>query len=225
MHLAYVRTKASTGEHQVMVWSAQSRNEVPVANSTARPQLPYDWSRDAKWLLVTWNPDSRRDEIWQLPVRLPGIGTPNPDGAARKIIADPAYDFYQPHFSPDGRWIVFEATKDSDSTLYVVPAGGGSWVRIGEGKHWDDKPHWSPDGKTIYFLSERGGFLNVWGSHFDAVNGKPVGDPFPVTQFDSPSLMVPTTLPTVELSLTRDKLVLTMEERSGSIWVLDNVGP
>jgi hypothetical protein len=26
-----------------------------------------------------------------------------------------------------------------------------------------------------------------------------------------------------ELSLTQDKLVLTMEDRSGSIWVLDNV--
>jgi hypothetical protein len=29
----------------------------------------------------------------------------------------------------------------------------------------------------------------------------------------------------VELLLTQDKLVLTMEELSGSIWLLDNVAP
>jgi hypothetical protein len=37
--------------------------------------------------------------------------------------------------------------------------------------------------------------------------------------------MVPRQIEDVELSLTQDKLVLTMEELSGSIWVLDNVGP
>ena len=36
--------------------------------------------------------------------------------------------------------------------------------------------------------------------------------------------MVPRKIDDVELSLSQDKLALTMEERSGSIWVLDNVG-
>jgi hypothetical protein len=36
-------------------------------------------------------------------------------------------------------------------------------------------------------------------------------------------MMLADWIPNVELSLTQDKLVLTMEERSGSIWVLDNV--
>jgi hypothetical protein len=64
----------------------------------------------------------------------------------------------------------------------------------------------------------------VWGIRFDAVKGKPVGDPFQVTSFESPSLMVPD-IPPVELSLTQEKLVLTIAEVSGSIWILDNVGP
>jgi hypothetical protein len=37
--------------------------------------------------------------------------------------------------------------------------------------------------------------------------------------------MVPTNIPPVELSLTQEKLVLTIAEVSGSIWILDNVGP
>ena len=106
-----------------------------------------------------------------------------------------------------------------------MAATGGPWIRITDGKHWDDKPQWSPDGKTIFFVSGRGGFFNVWGIRFDAVKGKPVGDPFQVTSFESPSLMVPTDIPPVELSLTQEKLVLTIAEVSGSIWILDNVGP
>ena len=90
-------------------------------------------------------------------------------------------------------------------------------------KHWDDKPRWAPDGKTLYFVSGRGGFFNVFGIRFDPAKGKAIGDPFRVTSFESPALMVPKYIYPVELSLTQDKLVLTMEKRSGSIWVLDNV--
>jgi dipeptidyl aminopeptidase/acylaminoacyl peptidase len=133
---------------------------------------------------------------------------------------------YQPHISADDRWVVFEAVANSpnpESALYVVPASGGPWTRITDGRHWDDKPRWSPDGKTIYFVSGPGGFFNVWGIHFDPAAGKPVGQPFQVSRFDRPRLMILRSIPFVDLSLTQDKLVLTMAEESGSIWVLDNV--
>jgi predicted transglutaminase-like cysteine proteinase len=37
--------------------------------------------------------------------------------------------------------------------------------------------------------------------------------------------MVPKFVPTVALSLTQNRLVLTVAQDSGSIWVLDNVDP
>ena len=104
-------------------------------------------------------------------------------------------------------------------------ASGGPRTQIPDGKHWTDRPRWSPDGKTIYFVSDHGGVFSVWGIHFDPVRGKPKGEPFQVTAFESPGPMVPRQIPSVELSLTQDTLMLTMEERSGGIWVLDNVGP
>jgi Tol biopolymer transport system component/DNA-binding winged helix-turn-helix (wHTH) protein len=218
--LAYMRDKISTGESQVMIWSAQSRSDEPVTAPNELNQFPFGWAPDEKWLLFSQhNPDTRRDEIWRLPVG----ENARADGVARKFLADTAYDIYQSRYSPDSQWIVFEGVRNSQSFLYVMRASGGSWIRITEGKHWDDKPLWSPDGKTIYYLSERGGFFNAWGIHFDPMTGQSVGKAFPVTSFDSPSLMVPIRIPGVDISLNREKLALTMEERSGSIWVLDNV--
>ena len=54
--------------------------------------------------------------------------------------------------------------------------------------------------------------------------GKPVGEPFRVTAFESPSLMVAQPAQWGGLSLSQNKFVLTMQDLSGSIWVLDNVG-
>jgi serine/threonine protein kinase len=221
MQLAYERRKLRTNERQLMVWSGQSHDEEPLTTVSNTDRTIYDWSRDGKWLLVSQGtPQANR--IWLLPI----ASAPHAETAAQEIVFDPAYQLYQAHFSPDGRWIVFEAVANSanpESTLYVVSASGGPWTRITDGKQWSDKPRWSPDGRTIYFVTGRGGFFNVWGIHFDPTAGKTVGQPFQVSKFESPRLMIPQWIPPVGLSLTQDKLVLTMSEESGSIWVLDNV--
>jgi Tol biopolymer transport system component len=223
--LAYVREDHSTLKMQLMEWSSRSRNEEPLAPPTdAEPKI-FDWSKQSNSLLISQtNQATGRSEIAVLPV----VDTPRRDAVARSLISDAAYDLYQARFSPDERWIVFEAIPEghnqpSASAIYVSPASGGSWIRITDGKRWDDKPHWSPDGKMIYFLSARSGFFNVWATRFDPVRGKPLGDPFPVTALDSPSQMVPKFIPTIALSLTQDRLVLTVAQDSGNIWVLDNV--
>ena len=184
----------------------------------------HDWSADGKWLLASLeSSDTHQREIWRLPVVATGS---HEEPKARKMISDPTYDLYQSRFSPNGRWIVFEAWRESpnlESTLYVIPTAGGPWIRITDGRHWDDKPRWSPDGKMIYFVSSRAGFFNVWGIRFDSSNGTPVGEAFRVTAFENPGLMIPDLITLVELSVNQYKLLLNMEERSGSIWVLDTV--
>jgi len=220
--LAYQREKP--GEHQLMVWSAENRIEEPLTTSGAADwQVVYDWSPDGKALLVSQGGDTKLFEVWLFPI----ASAPHAEAAARKIISSPSYSLFQPHFSPDGRWIVFDAIADTptgvESTLYVTSAAGGRWLRLDQSNHWEDKPRWSPDGKTIYFISGRGGFFNVWGIHFNPAEGTPVGKPFQVTAFDKPSLMISQRIEGAELSVTQDRLALLMEETSGSIWVLDNV--
>ena len=45
-----------------------------------------------------------------------------------------------------------------------------------------------------------------------------------MTAFETPALMLAQQIQTVELSLTQDRLIVTVEDLSGSSWALDNVG-
>jgi len=215
--LAYERRNLKTDERQLVAWSRKTHDEEPVAAPNTLSG-PYDWSPDGKWLL-----DATENEI-----RLSAVAAaPHAETATRRIPYDGSkYFVYQTRLSPDGRWIVFNAVANSsklESALYVIPVAGGTWTRITDGRHWDDKPRWSPDGRTIYFVSGSDGFFNVWAIRFDPATGKPVGQPFEVSKFDRPGLMIPRWIPSVGFSLTQDKFVLTMAQESGNIWVLDNV--
>jgi Tol biopolymer transport system component len=181
------------------------------------------WSPDGESLLASQeNGETSRAEIWKLP-----LADAHAKGKAQLIVSDPSCNLWNGNYSSDGRWIVFQAVEDQTmrfvSTIYVLAVAGGPWIRITDGKHRDDKPRWSPGGKVIYFLSERSGFFNVWGIHFDPAKGTPAGDPFQVTTFAKPKPMVAEPMNTVGLSLTHDRLVVTVAQVSGNIWVLDNV--
>jgi Tol biopolymer transport system component len=225
--LAYMCTDPKTWRGRICVWSVESREEetVAVPGLASEKVCPFDWSPDGKSLLVcgSASTDEPGMGIWLLSI----AGAPDVEAAVRKIAYDPACSLYQAHFSPDGRWIVFEGTKNApsspESNLYVIPASGGPWTRITDGKDWADKPRWSPDGKVIYFLSGRSAFFDVWGIRFNPVEGRALGGPFRVTSFDSPGLSVSEPISLAGLSVTHHRLAVTLTEASGSIWILDNV--
>jgi len=209
-----------------VIWSGETHNEEPLTTpGHFLGRVPTDWSPDGKFLLMIQDNDNTgRGEIWQLPV----AARPHAEGVARRIASNPAYDLDEGRYSPDGRWMVFEAVRNQpqglETTLYVMTAAGGPWIRITDDQHFVDKPRWSPDGKTIYFVSGRSGFFNVWGIRFDSAKGKPVGHPFSVTALNSLSLVVPRHITgSAGLSLPQDRLVLPLTHESVSIWIVDNV--
>jgi Tol biopolymer transport system component/DNA-binding winged helix-turn-helix (wHTH) protein len=216
-HLAYTRYQASTEEQQLMIWSVLSGQERAITEPQKLLLLPYDWAPDGKSVLVSQHgQDNHRSEIWTV-----GIDSDRP---TRKIVSAADYDLWQSQWSPDGRWLLFEATRPDrvESTVFATAASGGPWIPITEGKHWDDKPRWSPDGKTVYFVSRRNGFYNVYGVRFDPAQGKPFGSPFQVTEFQSLAAMIPRGIMGVELGISQDRLVINVEQVTGNIWVLDH---
>ena len=216
---AYARWQNDADNVQVVVWSSEQRNEDPLQAGHLAFAIVFDWSPDGKSVLVSRYKDlTSEPSIWQLFVDPSSSGK----SSAREITSDPNYGLFQAHFSPDGKWIAFNALSAS-STIYAIPATGGPWIRITDGKRWDDKPRWSPDGKTIYYLTERKGFFNVWGVHFDPLRGRPQGEPFQVTSFETPTFMVPNNIAAADPSLTNGRLVLPIAQASGNIWILDHV--
>jgi Tol biopolymer transport system component/DNA-binding winged helix-turn-helix (wHTH) protein len=217
--LAYQRTSPKPGsansEPNLFVLPAEGGEEQLLRSGLG------DWTASGKWFLE----DCRQSPQGRFQKCLTPISTaPGMEITRRVIAADPDIDFFQTSISPNERWIAIQGVKYGGiSTIYVIPVSGGALTQVTDGKHWDDKPRWAPDGKTIYFVTNRGGFLNVWGIRFDLVKGQPVGEPFRVTAFESPSQMVFPRIAPLNIALRADRLFLNITEMSGSVWILENV--
>ena len=195
-----------------------------------------DWSPDRQFVIAVSGPGAHESHGSPTSsiLLLPLAAAPKAEAQARLVTSTRSDGFYQMRCSPNGRWIAFELVGGDASSggsganqalLYVVPVSGGPWVRITDGKSWDDKPRWSTDGKLLYFMSSRTGLLNVWATRFDDVAGHPIGEPFQVTAFENPGLMMPPQNPSLlQISVAENRLVLPLAAVSGNIWMLENLG-
>lgn len=66
----------------------------------------------------------------------------------------PAHNAY-PHWSPDGKQIVFHSSRDGNYEIYVMNKDGSSQTRLTSNLAIDRQPRWAPDGKRIVFQSDR----------------------------------------------------------------------
>ncbi len=183
----------------------------------------WDWTADGNWILVTTDRGSPGGNVGHLCL-YPLSAAPHAEAQMRVITSNPEYGIFQARISPNDRWICFVGGRAGELfDVYVVSTSGGAWTRITDGKTWYDKPRWAPDGKTLYFISKNDLFYDVWGIRFDPVNGKPVGTPLRVTNFDNFRQMISPNLGWMELGITANRLVLPISEITGSIWILENV--
>jgi Tol biopolymer transport system component len=110
------------------------------------------WSQDGKWIVFavgpTFAPPSTTVDIWKL----------RPDGSgAVNLTGGGAANNGFPHFSPDGRQIVFRSGRDGNHELYLMNADGSNPRRLTHHAATDTMPAFSPDGKQVAFTSNREG--------------------------------------------------------------------
>jgi hypothetical protein len=68
-----------------------------------------------------------------------------------------------PRWSPDGRWIAYDATgEDAVPHIYLVNADGGPSRRLTQWASVEQVPSWSRDGTSVYFVSNRAGRSDVY---------------------------------------------------------------
>ncbi len=89
-----------------------------------------------------------RSAIWAVPVD--GSGEP------RRLTSGERRDS-SPRWSPDGKWLAFTSTRDSEDEakakgqLYVMPAEGGDPRKLTDGAESVESITWSPDSTRIAF--------------------------------------------------------------------------
>ena len=179
-----------------------------------------DWSPDGARLLHNCPPPEQFATLCDSPA------TATSAADARPVVIDPDYSIWQGRYSPDGRWVLFNAQGRKDpgvSILGVAPASGGKWIPLTDRTLWADKARWSPDGRAIYFISNReSAFFDVWGIEFDPATGSSTGKEFRVTRYEDPGRMVAASALS-ELAVTPTRIIVPITETSGSIWVLDGL--
>jgi eukaryotic-like serine/threonine-protein kinase len=121
------------------------------------------------WLMV---PDAREPAISPDGSRV-AFARPRVDGALRIFVAPIAapdkarpltgddaglWDQRRPAWSPDGRWICYEDSRD----IWLVASEGGAARRLTHADGSDQHAAWSPDGRYVYFTSSRNGTHAVW---------------------------------------------------------------
>ncbi len=100
------------------------------------------------------------------------------DGSVRVIKSIGKGDLGKASFSPDGRWIVYDARPTEETPerdIFLLAADGSREVRLIDHPSDDFYPLWTPDGNGVVFVSDRGGTTGLW--YVRVTNGEVQGTP------------------------------------------------
>ena len=120
----------------------------------------YDWSPDAKSIVVAHTHSPRPDDWHSADLSLIDVAT----GAIKSLVNSPSAET-SPLFSPDGQSIAYTSSDDPPSwgsvrTVHTIPASGGTPTKLAETKdgfgRYSELVGWSPDGSQIYFTEVHG---------------------------------------------------------------------
>lgn len=81
---------------------------------------------------------------------------------ARQVTSGPG-NHVRPSWSPDGKWLAYQANEDTEgNAIWLVNRDGSGKRRLTDGVGDDRRPSWSPDGQWISFDSIRGTSRDIW---------------------------------------------------------------
>jgi len=98
-------------------------------------------------------------------------------------------DAVNPAWSPNGRFIAYWGLgrtlggpqTNSIRDIWVISEAGGPAWRATEDEAVDWSPMWNADGSFLYYVSNRGGSMNLWRIAMDPDTGRATGTPEPAT--------------------------------------------
>ncbi|MBF8296359.1 MAG: hypothetical protein HW389_2904 [Bacteroidetes bacterium] len=118
--------------------------------SGSETKQPFDWSQDGEYIafVKTVTTKGTRSDIWILPIK---------SGKEPFPFLQTKANEWDPHFSPDGNWIVYCSDETGPNEIYVVPfPGPGEKIHITSSGRTapvgGSRPRWARGGKEIFYL-------------------------------------------------------------------------
>jgi serine/threonine protein kinase len=124
------RKRLGTGREELLLESSQNKQ-------------PFDWSADGQFIAYVTTTDLKtRSDIWILPI--------GQDQKPKPFLRTEANE-WDPHFSPDGKWMTYCSDESGRSEIYVrpFPGPGEPWQISPSG---GTRPRWSRDGSSIFYM-------------------------------------------------------------------------
>jgi Tol biopolymer transport system component/DNA-binding winged helix-turn-helix (wHTH) protein len=129
----------------------KSATPAVILTSSEQDAAPHISPSGDRIIFQSWRSGSR--EIWAAQI----------DGSNPVQLSDnPGQSAGDPSWSPDGKFIAFDARLDNFAHIYVINASGGKPRAITSGSSNDVAPSWSADGQYLYFGSNRSGSWQIW---------------------------------------------------------------
>ncbi len=126
-------------------------SEVLVYDGIGGDAYAADWTPDGEYIIAVSGTlaVSENNDLWAIPVD---------GGDLVPLVQQPGPDFF-PQVSPDGRWLIYNESREGRTNAYVVPfapawpegAPSAKWLVSENGGR---VPRWSREGDEIYYLSD-----------------------------------------------------------------------
>ncbi|MFN0109241.1 MAG: protein kinase domain-containing protein [Blastocatellia bacterium] len=175
---ARIAFRSSRDGAGIFVMNSDGGNITKISGIGFNPTWSPDGTEIAVAEDIVWNYEGRNtypsaSKLWAI----------NVVTRERRVITE--HDAVQPNWSPNGHRLAFWGEqKGGHRDIWTVAASGGEATPVTpvtDDEDIDWNPVWSPDGNYLYFLSNRGGEMNLWRVAIDERTGQLRGSPEPAT--------------------------------------------
>ena len=201
--------QSTTGQTPINLTAASAEDDDQPAFSRDGEQIAFRSSRDGGGIFVmgrtgeavrrltrrgfkpTWSPDGREiafttenaDLDPQNTVGLSSLWVVDVASGRERQLAN--VDAVLPSWSPNGHRIAYTTrgaiAGSTRLDIWTVDRAGGQPVAVTTDGASNWNPVWAPDGRSLYFVSGRGGPINLWRVAIDEASGRPANPPAAVT--------------------------------------------